>query len=30
MPRPSDCISCTACVLVCPAEALDMATPAEA
>ena len=24
LPRPADCVSCTLCVLICPADALTM------
>lgn len=30
LPRPGDCIHCTLCVLVCPADALRMAEVEEA
>jgi len=29
LPRPGDCISCTLCVLICPAGALGMVSSRE-
>jgi formate hydrogenlyase subunit 6/NADH:ubiquinone oxidoreductase subunit I len=29
LPRPRDCISCTLCVLICPANALKLVSPRD-
>ena len=29
LPRPLDCVSCSLCVLICPAGALEMKNPSE-